>query len=225
MTAAAGADVSTISSDAAKVEDEQLTTKRSASEASAPPEKVRRTEPPEETVEDLIAAKKRALMEAKRAALERLPLGDEAEKAEEGTADFDAAGEAPVADIDIVSFLKKQSATGHGKVLSETSVARVGVVASAPPVYAKKEAAKELASGDAHAIVAMAGPSTGKAPPAIPGLPGAKPAGKASGAWAWGGSEGGVLFNRPKAPAGHSAGAAAAKMLVRPKAAFGVPRA
>eukprot|EP00435_Cladocopium_sp_Y103_P073264 s92_g43.t1 len=122
-----------------------------------------------------------------------------------------------VADVSIVDFLRKQTEEGRGKALSEAGK-RPGLVCSAPPVYVQREPKKELAAaGDAGAIVALAGP--GPAPKVIPGVPTARPASKASGHWAWGGSDGGVAFVPPKRPPLNAvqaqAGAAAATLLVR----------
>ncbi|CAK9037078.1 Hypothetical protein SCF082_LOCUS21991, partial [Durusdinium trenchii] len=132
----------------------------------------------------------------------------------------DAVKEAePVADTSIVDFLEKQTEEGRGKALSET-LTRPGLVCSAPPKYVQREPKTELAaSGDAGAIVALAGPGLARPPP-IPGVPSARPASKASGHWAWGGSTGGVAFVPPKRPpplntVQAQAGAAAATLLVR----------
>jgi len=202
--------------------------KRPAPEAESKSAKVPRSEEADakSDVEKLLEAKKKALMEAKRAALAK--LGSEA--ADEGTADAEKAEEPaaalqeeegpPVADVSIVDFLKKQTEEGRGKALSEAGT-RPGLVCSAPPVYAQREAKKELAAaGDAGAIVALAGPA-GPTPKVIPGVPNARPASKASGHWAWGGSDGGMAFVPPKRPNLNAvqaqAGAAAATLLVRPK--------
>eukprot|EP00933_Yihiella_yeosuensis_P075742 TRINITY_DN85236_c0_g1_i1.p1 TRINITY_DN85236_c0_g1~~TRINITY_DN85236_c0_g1_i1.p1 ORF type:complete len:239 (-),score=80.63 TRINITY_DN85236_c0_g1_i1:134-850(-) len=207
---------------------EQSSNKRPAEDAvlaeGTPPEKVQKTED-EKTKSDedskksaaeaLAAAKKKALEEAKRAALARL------QEEEETSAKEESEGSA-VADLNIVDYLKKHSETAVGQVLKGADM-RTGVVASAPPVYVKREPKPELiASGDANAIVALAGPSQGKAP-AIPGLANARMATKASGHWCWDGSSGGVAFDRPKLPPrpplGQTGGkgAAAANLLVRPK--------
>lgn len=198
--------------------------KRPAPEIEQKSAKAPRSEEADEKseVEKLLEAKKRALMEAKRAALAKLdPEANGEGREEAGETAENAKQEAVegVADVSIVDFLRKQTEEGRGKALSEAGK-RPGLVCSAPPVYVQREPKKELAAaGDAGAIVALAGP--GPAPKVIPGVPSARPASKASGHWAWGGSDGGVAFVPPKRPPLNAvqaqAGAAAATLLVRPK--------
>ena len=158
-------------------------------------------------VEKLLEAKKKALMEAKRDVLEAKTGAETTGATEEAQA---------VADASILHFLKKQTEEGRGKALSEAGT-RPGLVCSAPAKYVQREAKTELAAtGDARAIVALAGPAP------VAGLSNAHPASKTSGHCVWGGSTGNVAFVPPKRPpplneVRAQAGTVAASLLVRPK--------
>lgn len=155
-----------------------------------------------EQKQDPKAEAKRKLEEAKKALLARLQAEAEAE-AEAAAAEAtyrpptevdggeEQADDCPVADVDIVQFLREESESAAGFCLVDQPISDPGVVACKEAKMQRRDPRRQ-----ASTAIAIRGPSQ-EGGAAAPNLPqGARMASKATGAWSWGGSTGGVAFSR-----------------------------
>jgi len=141
--------------------------------------------------DDLAAAKKRALEEAKRALLSSI---DAPAAVAKPAPVEEAAPEPACVDTDIVDFLKGESDAASGSFLDDDQGGwRPGVVVCKPPVYGRSE--PRITYQMAQSIKSSLG--SGPIDPET-GLPkGARTASKASSSWSWG-AHGGLAFERPE---------------------------
>lgn len=183
---------------------------------------------------DDAAAKRRALEEFKRAALARIlaeseeaddPFGTEgtgdvsltsggdvAEGQSKGVDAGDDGGEeegalaadCPVADLDIVEFLREEADAAVGEMLDSTrELQRPGLVCEKAAVYERREPKQTISS----AIVAVKSDAASPSAAALP--PGARQAPKSMGHWVAQGGDGGVTFNANQQRRAHHPGQAA----------------
>lgn len=108
--------------------------------------------------------------------------------------DEELTADKPVADVDIVEFLRSETEAVVGLALSESTKSQVGVVVEKEAVYERRE--PRMGPPSSWALVA-AKKEDESAPKASSLPPGARPAQKCTGNWAVGGSAGGVSFARP----------------------------
>jgi len=152
--------------------------------------------------EDEKAAKRRKLAEAKAALLARIqeeeeaaPPAEGATEEKPGTGEDDAATDCPVADLDIVSFLREESEAAAGFCLADEDNSKDVSVVACKEAKMQRRDPRTQKSETALAVMKEGAPALSNLPP------GARMANKASGDWAWGGSAGGVSFARPSRPA------------------------
>mmetsp|Transcript_168040 Transcript_168040/g.539578 ORF Transcript_168040/g.539578 Transcript_168040/m.539578 type:complete len:322 (+) Transcript_168040:3-968(+) len=148
---------------------------------------------------ELAAAKRRALAEYKKAALARLAAeekeAEEAAKAEARGGGGDVDGASPVADIDIVEFLRSEGEAVIGTLLAENKARGTEGVVMKAAVFQKRNPKKRPLEKEALSVVDAEETKAQKKNAHLP--VGAMKASKGQGGWlGQGGADGGVTFQR-----------------------------